>query len=469
VLCFVALGVGVGVVAVSASSNGISVGVALLAAPLLVAFSFLVAKGPKWCLLGLIAAVVFGFSRDSVSLGAIDLRVPDPFLVALAGWVLVLRARDGQRGWIPGRRLLAVWLAALGFSLYPLLVHGTVDAAALVVWLRLVSTFVLVWFVPYAVYRLRDIEFVFGGIAVIVTAALLLTILSALSRGDVGSRLKGAYEANTNGLFAVMLIVLALHGPVPRRPWQRLFLFVIGILGLLMARSVGATAAAVVALGLYGIGSVNARRLDSHRQQLVVPIRLLAMIVIGFAVVLALRPTNLPISPDFGKSTTVHRVVLADAGLELFQRDPLFGVGFGQAPQQVGSPAVNRALRQRFEGSINPGFIPKAGSAPELHNSYIQSLAETGLVGFLLLLGVLIVVGKGIARILRSVRENLQLYVAARAAVILLIVVLVWWNDNTLYGAQPESVLAATFLGILAAVPMVARAERAGVVVEAAA
>ena len=466
-LAVVAIGVAVGVGA--ASITTIPVGVALLAAPVLVAFGFLVAQGPKWCLLGLIAAVVFGYSRDSVALGTVDLRVPDIFLVALAGWVVVLRARGGQRGWIPGRRLLAVWLAALGFSLYPLLVHGTVDASALVVWLRVVSTFALVWLVPYALNRLRDIEFVFGGIAIILTAELLLTILNALSRGDVGARLTGVNEANTNGLLAAMVIVLALHGPVPRRPSQKLFMFVIGIVGLVMARSLGATAAAVVALGLYGVGSVNARRSNSHRQQLVVPTRLLAMIVIGFAAVMALRPANLPTSPEFGKSTTVHRVVLADAGLELFQRNPLFGVGWQQAPQQVGSPAVNSVLRQRFEQSVNPDFIPKEGGAPELHNSYVQVLAETGLVGFLLLIGVLIAVGRGIARILRSVRANPHLYVAARAAVVLLVVSLVWWNDNTLYGAQPESVLAATFLGILAAVPVVARAERAEEAVEAAA
>ncbi len=122
-----ACSVGVGV----ASSTSLPVGVALLTAPALVGFGFLVVQGPKWCLLGLIAAVVFGYSRDSVTLGSVDLRVPDLFLIVLGGWVVVLRARNGQRGGIPGRRLLALWLAALGFSLYPLLVRGSVDAGAL--------------------------------------------------------------------------------------------------------------------------------------------------------------------------------------------------------------------------------------------------------------------------------------------------------------------------------------------------
>ena len=40
-------------------------------------------------------------------------------------------------------------------------------------------------------------------------------------------------------------------------------------------------------------------------------------------------------------------------------------------------------------------------------------------------------------------------------AVVLLVVILVWWNDNAMFGAQPETVLAATFLGLLAATPAV--------------
>ncbi len=192
------------------------------------------------------------------------------------------------------------------------------------------------------------------------------------------------------------------------------------------------------------------------------PTRLLAMVIVGLGAAMALRPSNLPTSAGFGGSTTVHRVVLADAGLELFQRHPLFGIGWQQAPVEVGSPAVSAALHKRFGAGINQQFIPETGRTTELHNSYIQVLAEAGIVGFLLLLAVLIALGRGIAKVLRSVRSNHRLYVAARAAVVLLVVIMVWWNDNTLYGAQPESVLAATFLGILAAVPAVAQARQRG-------
>jgi O-Antigen ligase len=462
----VAVAVGVGVV----SSTSVPVGVALLAAPALVAFGLLVVQGPKWCLLGVIAAVVFGYAQDSVKLGSVDLRVPDLFIVALAGWVVVLRARNGQRGWIPGRRLLALWLAALGLSLYPLLVRGEVDAGAFVGWLRLVATFALVWLVPYALYRRRDIEFVLGGIALITTTEVFLAVVSALREGQVGARLSGANGPNVTGLLAAIVVVLALHGPVPVRPPLRLFMFATGVVGLLMSRSLGSTAAAVVALGIYGVRIVSARRADAPNRGLVVPTRLILMLVVGLGVAMALRPANLPTSSEFGYSSTMGRVVFADAGLEVFQEHPLLGVGWQRAPVEIGSPTVIAALQNRFSGSVNPAFIPKEGvTFTEVHNAYIQVLAEGGLLGFLLLVAFLITTGRGIAAVLRSVRSNYRLYVAARAAVVLLVVILVWWNDNTLYGAQAESVLAATFLGILAAVPAVARAERFDEVVETAA
>ena len=39
------------------------------------------------------------------------------------------------------------------------------------------------------------------------------------------------------------------------------------------------------------------------------------------------------------------------------------------------------------------------------------------------------------------------------AASVLLVATMVWLNDNPLFGSQPESIMAALFLGILAAIP----------------
>ena len=322
------------------------------------------------------------------------LRLPDLFLVALLVWAIRIRGRTGQRGWLNGRRLLAVWLAVLGFSLYPLIVSGSIDTSSIVGWARLVATFSLVWLVPYTIDAVRDVEFVLGTIALCTTAEVGRAVLNAVMSGKVGSRLVGAYNPNTMGLLAALVLVLALHGPVPRQRILKATMVIVGVSGLLMSRSLGSTAAAVFALGVYGVQVSRSRR-DGTRQQLVVPTRMMVLIGVGFAVAAVLRPTNLPTSPSFGHSTTVQRAILADAGLEVFSRDPVFGVGWQHAPEVIASsPAVNDTLRARFRGA-NPDFFPGSNSSGEVHNAYIQVLAEAGLIGFSLLLAVLITMGAG--------------------------------------------------------------------------
>ena len=450
----VAIGVGVGL----SSLPELPTAAWLLAGPALIVFGFLVMQGPRWCLAGLIVSVVLGYGTSSVAAGSVDLRVPDLFLAALLGWSIYLRTRNGPRGWLNGRFLLALWLVVLGFSLYPLLVSGTIGADAIVGWARLVATFALVWMVPYAIYTRRDVEFALGAVAVAATAGVGWSVLNALAAGDLDVRLRGANGPNTTGLLAAIVLVLALHGPVPRHRALKLLMLVVGISGLLMSRSLGSTAAAILALGVYGVQAARVRR-EGPRQQLVVPARLLVLIVAGLAVAMFLRPTNLPTSSSFGESTTVHRVVLAHAGLQLFAQDPLLGIGWQRSADEIVSSDINNALHERYGGSVNPEFIPEEGSATDVHNTYVQILAESGLFGFLLFVALVIVMGRGIALVLRTVRHDQRLYIAARAAVVLLVVILIWWNDNTLFGAQPESVLAATFLGILASIPAVARQE----------
>ena len=71
---------------------------------------------------------------------------------------------------------------------------------------------------------------------------------------------------------------------------------------------------------------------------------------------------------------------------------------------------------------------------------------------------------------MRDSRADASLFVSTRAAIILLVATLVWLNDNPLFGSQPESVMAAMFLGILAAIPpiLATTATRSGRSVERA-
>ena len=84
-----------------------------------------------------------------------------------------------------------------------------------------------------------------------------------------------------------------------------------------------------------------------------------------------------------------------------------------------------------------------------VHNAYIQVAAEEGLIGLLTLVVVALVIRRRV-RSLRAHTRDPAILATLRWATLVLIVVLIWWNDNPLYGAQPETLLAALALGTLA-------------------
>ena len=432
-----------------------SAGLALAAAPALVAFWFFVLQGPRLFLAGLIATTIFGFGQYSVAAGGVDVRLPDVFLVVLAGWAVVLRVKEGRRGFLVGRRALAVWLVAIGFSMYPVYVWSVLPQDSLISWARIVATFSLVWLVPYALRTLEDLEFTLGAIALAATIEVGVLAMASLARGDVSTRLEGPYGPNGLGLVAAIAVILAIHGPVPRQRSLRYTVLVIGAVGLLMTRSLSATAAAVLVLGVYGLRAVYSRTATS-RHALIAPWRVLLMLALGLAVAVILRPSNLPWSSDFGHSTTVHRLILGDAGLHIFGRDPVTGVGWQRMHDAIGAPGLNAELRAEWGPDVNQEFFPERGG-PSVHNAYIEVLAESGLVGFVALVVAMIALGVGVARVMRATRSHRAVYVSMRATLVLLIVVLIWLNDNPLLGAQVETVLAATFLGIFASAGAVLR------------
>ena len=221
----------------------------LLAAPLLLLVAYLASLGPKWAVAFLMGAIVFGFS-GKVTLGSFDLRVPDLFYVILFGWALVIRARAGQRGYLIGRPLLALWFVALGLSLYPLLLQGDIGVDELIPWLRLLATFSLVWLVPYALRTRRDVHFALGALGAVATVEVGKAVVDALLHGQVSTRLEGTWGAEHDrphlrvggdprdpraGAAAAFAAGRHARGR-RRRPAHR-------------PRSLGATAALVVALG----------------------------------------------------------------------------------------------------------------------------------------------------------------------------------------------------------------------------
>jgi O-antigen ligase len=294
----------------------------------------------------------------------------------------------------------------------------------------------------------EDGEFVIGAVELAVAAEIVRAIVNAVLVGQVGDRLEGGNGPNTSGLLAAVLIITAVHGPVPRARWLRVVMVVLGAIGLIMSQSLGAIVAVAGALAIFGLSSVPSARV--RRSALFTPTRVIVLLVVVTVFALTLRSENLPVSDNFRQSTTIHRVILAEAGVELFLQHPIFGVGWQRSPEAVQDKELNDALRNRFGGDVNPEFLPDQ-SPTGVHNAYVQIATEAGLIGILGFLVFLVACIRGIRALLRKLLVDPRRHACARCAVAVLVVIAIWLNDNALYGAQPELVLAATMLGLLAA------------------
>ncbi len=206
----------VGAVALVVLPSG-SAALWVLAAPAFLALSYFVLQGPKWCLAAIIGSVVFGLSNSSVAAGGLDLRVTDFFYVVLGVWVVVLRARDGQRGYLVGRRMLGCWLLAHRVLALPAVRAGHRRP-------RRRSSRGSASPRPSASCgscrtrcgRCEDFEFTLARWRSPRPIRWVLRRRSNIAQGKLAERLSGANSPNSTGMLAVLLIVLALHGPVPR-------------------------------------------------------------------------------------------------------------------------------------------------------------------------------------------------------------------------------------------------------------
>jgi O-antigen ligase len=174
-------------------------------------------------------------------------------------------------------------------------------------------------------------------------------------------------------------------------------------------------------------------------------------LVAAFTVVQLVRPEQLPSSPQFRTSSTYNRIILGAGGLDLFARSPIVGLGWrrSDSPAVIAQNDLGERLRQRFS-TTNQTFYPDV-RLESVHNTYIQVLAELGLVGMALFLGAVWAVGRSARRLISSLTGSGVPWRHARFAAFGAVLILIWLNDNPLYGGQPETILLATFVGALVA------------------
>jgi O-antigen ligase len=249
--------------------------------------------------------------------------------------------------------------------------------------------------------------------------------------------------------------VIGAFGAATPKTRHRIILVLIGLVGLLLAKSVASFVATGFALAL-GAALMNVGFASSSRRVIRSALVVALAGVLVFGAVRFLRPNTTPGANGFTSSSTYQRLVLGSAGLQIFARNPVLGVGWRESnsPKLLGDRAINAQLRRRFPNS-DPAFYPDVTLTRQtntsVHNTYIQILADLGLVGFLLLAYLVFAIAVPIRDLLRRLGPRHELWPQAWVMSLGLVVMLIWLNDNPLFGGQPETVIPALFVGGLAA------------------
>jgi O-antigen ligase len=165
-----------------------------------------------------------------------------------------------------------------------------------------------------------------------------------------------------------------------------------GILGLVVAGSIAA--AGGLAAGTLAVALAARGRFSTTPRQYVALLAVVAAVAGGVAAVrgdaledflrfLGVRGDE----PPVGVETYAQRTVLAYIGIRIFADNPVAGVGWQRSARpDVFEPYLDDAHR-RFPDVVELAF-PAPGREWGVQNLYIQMLADAGVIGLALLLGV---------------------------------------------------------------------------------
>ena len=419
-----------------------------------------VAAGRVACLAAIVALTAAGLRIPVGQLSGADITVADFFFGALVAWWAAgaLRGLAARERPVPAERFgqaaAVAFIAYAGLSV--LAVEGTAMGEATISWLRFAHTALIAWLVAATIRSKRDLGIllvagVAGGLV-----AVGSTVVELASVGGVGDRHGGLLGANAVGLLSGVMIVMAFFAPIGRAGsaglGYRIPMVLFGLVGLLVGKSVGGTVATCLALAI-GFGFRGRATPVQRMGALLVAVALAVFIVVGM--IGFLRPSASPTSDNFRDSSTAQRAILGAAAIEIFKDRPVFGVGWRQSdePTIIGSREVNVVLRKRFEGARHD-FFPDAvdGNPGSVHNTYLQILADTGLIGFGLFAAALVGLALGARRLLGRIDRDDPLWKATFAVALSLLLAFVFLNDNPLYGGQFDTVLIAVLAGSLVAI-----------------
>jgi O-antigen ligase len=336
----------------------------------------------------------------------VDIRLADVAIAIVLVGALVAGIREGFEPLRAGRML---WLCGAGLlawvafeTLRPTSLRDAVFADHAVSALKLAEYASLALAVPLLVRRASDVAIVLwaliGWSTIAVAVALLqffgLDAFEASSAGWRYPSFLGRHDFAALCVPAVSLAIGCLLAAWARRERSWLFALALtsGVVGLVLAGSVTAAGGLVLGAAL-ATGAARRRFTPSPRELLAV----LAVVVAVALGVVAIRSSTINDFLGFvgirqheqvtGVESYSQRTVLAYIGLRIFEDRPLLGAGWQRSSQpSVFEPYLPDAHR-RF-----PDVVPLAFPSPEhpwgVQNLYVQTLADMGLVGFVLLLAL---------------------------------------------------------------------------------
>ena len=413
--------------------------------------AWVIMSGPVPCLAAIAALAASGLDPGVAELGEFNATASDIFWVGLAGW-WVLKVIDRAVRGVPSRPGVAFGqIPAVAFFVYAVLallwLHE-LGSGPLVSLLRVIHTFLLAFLAASMIETRRDLRLVLAALVVGGVTGIVVATFSGVDL--LGARARGELGENALGLVSGVLLLLALFSRWS--PNLRYPLAAFAVFGLVLAKSVASFVAAGITVAIGAVLATPARAGTGGQQAGRVALAMGLAAILIFTLVQVFRPEQIPGSEDFDDRSATQRLVVASAGIEIFERNPIAGVGWRQstAPDVIGDREIANEVRRQFP-EARPTFFPDVTPA-SVHNTYIQILADLGLIGFALFAALLVTLAARIVALLRRLGRDHDLYPETFAMSLCLLAAVIWHNETPLFGGQVETVIPVLLVGMIAAV-----------------
>jgi O-antigen ligase len=390
---------------------------------------------------------------------------------AVLGVVLAALAEGARRGFAPLATGRWLWLAAGLFVVwvFAAVVYGHLHTAAYswrthgVTAAKFAEYALLAPAVPLLLRRVCDLLLPIWSLALWSAAATVVGIAQFFGAdiflaGTVGRR-QASFLASADfaalSSAALLVGIVALARPrVPRALIPAAVAAASGALGMIVAGAIASVLGLATALAILAIVLVVRREIVPRRATAVAAIA--GVVVVG---VVAIRGSDLDAFARFlgaspGKSqaqetkvqTYAHRTLLAWIGWEIWKDHPVLGVGWEGSAEPANFGPYLPAAHRRFRDEA-PLAFPSA--APDrrygVQNSWIQALADLGVIGLALWVGVFAVAAWLAARAVVVLGSASGLYA------LLGIAVLAWlWTAQGFVAGIPLDALTWLTFGLAA-------------------